>query len=97
MLNGDISLREIVDASFLGRILENIHERPIIERCFEGPLLDRAQTMRDMFSFGGEEMNPGRWLCRPCIKDLLGRCAMPWWIDYLRRLGRDVGSLESCR
>ena len=96
MLNGDIPLREIVAVSFPGYILRNLHERPIIARYFEGPSLDRAGTMRNMLSFGGEEMIPGRWLCRICIKELLGTCAMPWWVEHLNTHGRNMESLDTC-
>lgn len=96
MLNGDLPLREITRASFPGNILENRYEEPIIATHFEGPLLDRAHTMRMMLAFGRQEPEPGKWMCRVCIKDILSEYAMPWWVEYLKGQGRDVHSLEPC-
>ncbi|KZV61014.1 hypothetical protein PENSPDRAFT_759694 [Peniophora sp. CONT] len=96
MLNGDIPLREIASASFPGNLLKNRYEEPIITRYFEGTLFDRAQAMQDMLSFSGQGVTPGTWLCRTCIKDLLSRYAMAWWIEHLKNNGRDVERLEAC-
>lgn len=96
MLSGDIPLREIVEASFPGHILQNRYEQSIIAEHYEGPLSDRAETMFSILSFGQMEPTPGIWLCRVCIKDTLNMCTVTWWVDYMRDNGRDVESLEPC-